>query len=349
MTVKTVVSTGTAIPWIDVCKGIGIAAIVFGHALPEAAATTRFLFLFHVPLFFFLSGYLHKRQADFASYLKKKAAHLLLPYVAFLICLAPIEYISQARHGGTFLQTTGKLLWGGPEMPGVFAIFWFVTCLFLTQQVMNILIVKLSTRSLVSVVVGFFCGAYLLAYYFPRFNLPGDGNVVLGAAPFFLAGYFYRKLRSTTTITMFSAPLVLTSFVLIGMGVRISYNMRNSDYGIPIVSFVLSLACIAGIFWLSQALSSLPLVARVLSSVGAASMGIMYVHELFITRLKALNGWALGVIALTGSYALVKLMERFSFTRKVFLGASTPRLAVHNRADIPMPLREQAPAPFVQR
>jgi acyltransferase len=44
-------------PWIDALKGFGIALVVFAHySLPEALDT--YIFSFHMPLFFFISGFL---------------------------------------------------------------------------------------------------------------------------------------------------------------------------------------------------------------------------------------------------------------------------------------------------
>ena len=43
--------------WIDRSKGIGIFLVILGHAsLPYEVS--KFIFSFHIPLFFFLSGYL---------------------------------------------------------------------------------------------------------------------------------------------------------------------------------------------------------------------------------------------------------------------------------------------------
>jgi len=45
---------------IDVAKGIGIFSVVSGHIVTGIAS--EFMFLFHMPFFFFISGYLHKKN-----------------------------------------------------------------------------------------------------------------------------------------------------------------------------------------------------------------------------------------------------------------------------------------------
>ena len=48
--------------WLDMAKGIGILLIMIGHlgisVIPEAKPVQIWLYSFHIPTFFFLSGYL---------------------------------------------------------------------------------------------------------------------------------------------------------------------------------------------------------------------------------------------------------------------------------------------------
>ena len=44
------------IAWLDVARAIGIYAIYLGHFGEAAGPAYRFVFQFHVPLFFFLAG-----------------------------------------------------------------------------------------------------------------------------------------------------------------------------------------------------------------------------------------------------------------------------------------------------
>ena len=64
------------IAWIDLARGIGILLIILGH-LPGLGKLGVWIFSFHVPLFFFLYGYLFKNDLAFLPFLKKKAKALL--------------------------------------------------------------------------------------------------------------------------------------------------------------------------------------------------------------------------------------------------------------------------------
>ncbi|WP_154062153.1 acyltransferase family protein [Klebsiella michiganensis] len=55
--------------WIDNVKGIGILLVIAGHIL--SGAISDIIFIFHMPLFFFLGGFLLSTK-PFSIFLKKK-------------------------------------------------------------------------------------------------------------------------------------------------------------------------------------------------------------------------------------------------------------------------------------
>ena len=67
------------ITWVDMAKGYGIIAVFIGH-LVQGGMLGNFVYSFHLPLFFFLSGYLFHANVDFLTFLKKKARSILVPY-----------------------------------------------------------------------------------------------------------------------------------------------------------------------------------------------------------------------------------------------------------------------------
>ena len=77
--------------WIDALKGFGIVLVVFAHhSLPVALDT--YIFSFHMPLFFFISGFLfdfEKYAESAANFVKGRFRSLIVPYFFFalLTCL----------------------------------------------------------------------------------------------------------------------------------------------------------------------------------------------------------------------------------------------------------------------
>lgn len=69
------------IEWIDIAKALGVVFVVLGHTgLPEVFR--RWIYIFHMPLFFYISGMFFKPVTlDVA--IKKKGKAYLLPYFFF--------------------------------------------------------------------------------------------------------------------------------------------------------------------------------------------------------------------------------------------------------------------------
>lgn len=84
------------VKWVDVSRFFGILAIYVGHYADLAGNAYGFVFKFHVPLFFFISGcmsnYDHEDHLGF--YLIKKVKTLLLPFWYFCLCSLVFWFIS---------------------------------------------------------------------------------------------------------------------------------------------------------------------------------------------------------------------------------------------------------------
>ena len=62
--------------WINVLKGIGILSVVVGHIVPGILSVI--IYMFHMPLFFLISGYLFKAGKDSRVYFVEKIQHLIV-------------------------------------------------------------------------------------------------------------------------------------------------------------------------------------------------------------------------------------------------------------------------------
>ena len=80
------------IRWVDVAKGIGIILVSFGHLrngdgqsvwLPALDPLISAIYLFHMPLFFFLAGVTFNNRRSFGEFVARKAKTLLVPYYLF--------------------------------------------------------------------------------------------------------------------------------------------------------------------------------------------------------------------------------------------------------------------------
>jgi fucose 4-O-acetylase-like acetyltransferase len=74
-------SRATRLPWVDAAKVAGIWLMLFGHLPCGNSKVLYFIYSFHIPLFFFLSGYLEKKR-DVGSTFRNSVKKILFPYFA---------------------------------------------------------------------------------------------------------------------------------------------------------------------------------------------------------------------------------------------------------------------------
>jgi fucose 4-O-acetylase-like acetyltransferase len=100
------------VAWVDYCKGFGIFYVVFGHVLgglvPSGivsdSAQYRFvdgwLYAFHMPLFFFLSGLFAWQSGSqpFGRFISKKVATLVYPYFVWSLLQGLLETSHYGNH-----------------------------------------------------------------------------------------------------------------------------------------------------------------------------------------------------------------------------------------------------------
>ena len=82
--------------WIDWMKVIGMYFIIVGHIFPVGH---NYIYVFSVPLFFYVSGFLCKRESENILFWKKLFKSLILP--CLLICIIWLIYdtVTQLRLG----------------------------------------------------------------------------------------------------------------------------------------------------------------------------------------------------------------------------------------------------------
>ena len=73
------------IEYIDFMKGIAIFLVVLGHVyqfcFKDTGQVFQFIYIFHMPFFFLLSGYFAQRTRVNVDFFKKKTISLLFPFV----------------------------------------------------------------------------------------------------------------------------------------------------------------------------------------------------------------------------------------------------------------------------
>ena len=69
--------------YIDILKGIGVVLMILGHMHFCDDIFNKYIFGFHMPLFFIISGFLYQKPDSIHDTLVKKSKTLLVPYLFF--------------------------------------------------------------------------------------------------------------------------------------------------------------------------------------------------------------------------------------------------------------------------
>jgi fucose 4-O-acetylase-like acetyltransferase len=314
------------IGWIDTLKGIGILTVVAGHIFPNSIA--RYLFLFHMPLFFFIGGFLFKPSADWKEYLTKKSFHLLVPYVAFL-CLIYVPYeIKEILTGKeTIAKGLVRPLLGGRFLIGWTAVFWYVTCFFLVQQVMNFLVNKVSKKIIGLLMLVCLVISYAINAFLPHFSgLPWNADVVLAALPIFYLGYLYKGMQGDpgkykwVFFVLLAAVTVFTYYYPAN-----TYDMKTGNYGIPFVTLFSALVVVICLIEIAKIIAKSQNASKPFNELGTASMIIMYLHQpvqfVALEQFSIVNPLARFFIALAVSMGGYYLLNSFTIGRALFMGS----------------------------
>lgn len=117
--------------WVDSLKFLGMLAIYVGHLGAGAGKLVPFVFSYHVPLFFFISGFFAKevKGKSFHVFVIEKAKRLLLPYFAFCFAILFMNSLNNGADFRTIISHTGDIMYGLRNNQYVGTV-WFINCMF---------------------------------------------------------------------------------------------------------------------------------------------------------------------------------------------------------------------------
>ena len=266
----------------DNLKGIGIFLVVLGHILQKFDTGTgliiyKFIFLFHMPLFIFISGYFSKPN------IKKTITHLLLPYV--IIQLLEVLFSFHKVSNISFWEYLLEPRW----------ILWYLLALsvwrfsvVLLEKIKKWLPLVLA----ISVIVGLIFG-----YLHINGEILSISRIIV-LYPFFLFGYYFRQIdfknskifkSKTFKIGLVFAALIGIVFFFILFSnspkqalyhSRMYYQYENYDWLIRLYVYIVATAIILALCVV------VPKRKTIMATIGGASLWIYLFHSFFNKILK---------------------------------------------------------------
>ena len=120
---------------LDVVKAIGILAIIFAH-LSIDERLRKIFYVFHVPLFFIVSGFFIKEDESFKEFFKKKCKSYLIPYICCSIILSAFIFLKSKFNIDVLKDTVIDFV-----LQIRFTTLWFLMTLFLSSIIFKILLI----------------------------------------------------------------------------------------------------------------------------------------------------------------------------------------------------------------
>lgn len=185
------ISMSKRIKWIDTAKGIGLILVILGHLkIPFLSA---WIYTFHMPLFFFLSGVVFTSgKYTFKDFLTKRIKSLVIPYFALgsiIFLFYVIVFIIQKQPTIEYLTMLREFL-----IQRHYWTIWFLAALFFTEILYYIIDSLLHNNHIYVTIVSILIAISGVIYY----RLGGDGlpwniDIALIAQLFFHFGYLFKK------------------------------------------------------------------------------------------------------------------------------------------------------------
>ena len=263
------------IEWVDIAKGITIVLMIIGHTgCPRIISS--WIYSFHMPLFFILSGLTTNWGGHYLAFALKKIKSMLIPFLWYSFFMCVLLYLFGIEHPYSSLSNG----WGAYAL-------WFVPVLFVGLLIsglfLNVLMVT-NNYFLFTIMALLSSASYAFCYY--QIHLPWNMAVVFYASMFIILGAYLSRFLgvfSLNSIRMGFALILVTLSVTIIISHYWSLDM-NCNHVLPMLP--LTIAAIAGTFFISIVSMAIGKytshVSKILQTIGKETFLILAFSQIII-------------------------------------------------------------------
>lgn len=288
--------------YISIAKALGIILMVVGHSgCPTAIG--KFIYLFHMPLFFVCSGYFFKEISDWPSlfvFYRKRIKGLYLPYLKWSLLFLLLHNTFR------YLHITGSVIYQKEDYVRQFLKmiamtdyellirpFWFIKELLLTSLIVAAISFFTSRLSIKKRSVLLFMIALIssvISKLLPPIPLIGDCSVLCLCILYYYTGillykYKHHILLTYTTMTLSFCIVLIGSIFFVG-----NIDMRFTNIYNQIPYFLLSITGVVMVLCISQKLETIKNVS-LLYYLGNHTMPILALNLLALKLGNLLKIW----------------------------------------------------------
>ncbi len=245
-----------SVAWVGWLKAFGIMAVILGHI---SNPFNDFIYSWHMPLFFMLSGFFIKANLDIRIALVKDWGRLMKPYFIFAAIAIVVESIKRwglNRESLNYIQElVAVLYWMDMEhlINSYAFVLWFLPALFFARGIFYI-VSRLSANRVLQ--IGIYTVVHVLSFQVELpFALSNAMNSVLwiylGSLMFeFFGSQLKKPSRMFSVTAAFSISLVFVTFIYLYLGIP-ELNMSLLNYGtlvngVAVFVWAISIVCMLG-------------------------------------------------------------------------------------------------------
>ena len=261
---------------VDILKAIGMLFVIAGHAFGYKNDFSLYIHAFHVPIFFFVSGYLfHLYKAK--KFCLSKFKRLILPYLGyglanFLICILIIKNFDIMKYIKSFCLYNNE-----PSIP-VAGALWFLTALFFANVLFFISIRILKKYAIILIVL------IATLEMCCKIKLPYSLDTAVCMLPIMYAGYLFKEFDSKfklTNIQNFLVAFVLLVIISFTIFLNGDVNTRTNVYLNPYLFYFNAIFASIGYFYLSKIIEVIK-YSNILALIGKFSLEYMCIHQVIM-------------------------------------------------------------------
>lgn len=277
---KQIINDMSRIAYIDWVKVVGIWLIVFGHVPITNAYVHQWVFSFHVPLFFFISGFLYRYKDDRDFYWPNFRNLVLVAIMYFFV--GKIGTLPIALQHESFSQFGKNAFQNLLLLNGSIGPVWFLISLFWMRLAYHLLD-KLKIGHLWVLFISFIIATGVICVDYSS-SVYQIGSFFIGF-PFFAIGKTFREfgiLEKIKTVSLWlSLPLLALSIALCWSNGMVDINAMK--YGNNPVLFYL--CAMAGILFLFILLSKLK-KNNIVEVISNGTLVILGTHMILVQAFK---------------------------------------------------------------
>ena len=267
---------------IDIAKGIGILLVVWAHA---SGPFSSYIYQFHMPLFFLISGYLFNDKSTIKNFIVKKIKTLYIPFVFWNLCFTILKACVgiHVYTVGSFAKEAINIILTLNKDDQFLGATWFLGALFVVSVCYKLLDAFLPNEKRKSIVLGIMFGMVATVGF--TIPLPYMLSRTLVLSAFFAIGRIIKEYSAEIKPYDTRALVVFALILFVIMGHYNSANMGANKYTYPflfVIGALLASSCtIAASRFIDK---KLKLINKVFKVLGRESISIL-IWQFLVFRL----------------------------------------------------------------